>query len=154
MTYTGLGLLVGAGIDQQPHAVRVTMPGGPNQRRPSFLRIEFAATAKSGAIATSEKERTNRDRRGIHKRYTMTGVRTRIKFQDTTLNYRRGNIRIVSMILSMSVQCNAARKQLMKASKSNIKLRTRCGSLYSMLAPSANSAMTLSARPSRAASTN
>jgi hypothetical protein len=42
MTYTVLGLLVGSGIDQQPHTVGVTIQSGTNQRRPSVLRVEFA----------------------------------------------------------------------------------------------------------------
>ncbi len=33
------GIRVGAGIDQQPHAVRVTLLGGPYQRRLSELRV-------------------------------------------------------------------------------------------------------------------
>ncbi len=31
-THPSLGLLVGAGIDQQPHAVRATTRSSPNQR--------------------------------------------------------------------------------------------------------------------------
>ena len=42
MTHLIRCLLVGPGFDQQPHAVRVTMPGGTDQRRPSFLQVEFA----------------------------------------------------------------------------------------------------------------
>ncbi len=37
-THRSLGLLVGAGIQQQPRAVRVTTVSGHNQRRPSALR--------------------------------------------------------------------------------------------------------------------
>jgi hypothetical protein len=39
-THTHLvrGILVGAGIQQQPRAVRVTIESGPNQRRVSVLR--------------------------------------------------------------------------------------------------------------------
>ncbi len=33
---------VGAGIDQKPHTHRVTIPGGPNQRRRSALSVGFA----------------------------------------------------------------------------------------------------------------
>ncbi len=40
-THVVLCLLVGAGIDQQPHAVRVTICSGKNQRGPTFLRIVF-----------------------------------------------------------------------------------------------------------------
>ncbi len=32
------GIRVGAGIQQQPHAVRATELGGPSQRRPSVLQ--------------------------------------------------------------------------------------------------------------------
>jgi hypothetical protein len=39
----GFGLLIGAGIDQQPHAVRVTTRSGPHQRRLSALSVGFAA---------------------------------------------------------------------------------------------------------------
>jgi hypothetical protein len=38
------GLLVGTGIDQQPHTVRVTPVNGTRQRRKSVLRVEFAST--------------------------------------------------------------------------------------------------------------
>ncbi len=37
-THLVLGILVGAGIEQQPRAVRVTLVTGPNQRRVSVLR--------------------------------------------------------------------------------------------------------------------
>ncbi len=37
-THHVLGVLVGAGIQQQPRAVRVTILSGPHQRRPSVLR--------------------------------------------------------------------------------------------------------------------
>ncbi len=40
-THIGHGLLVGAGIDQQPRTVRVTIRRGPNQRRASILRVGF-----------------------------------------------------------------------------------------------------------------
>ena len=35
-------ILVGPGIDQQPHTHRVTIPSGPNQRRRSTLPVGFA----------------------------------------------------------------------------------------------------------------
>ena len=35
------GLLVGAGIDQQPQTVRVTMISGTHQRRVSVLRVDL-----------------------------------------------------------------------------------------------------------------
>ena len=49
-THIILGILVGAGIDQQLHAVRVTTVSGTHQRRRAApLRARFAAayTAKS-----------------------------------------------------------------------------------------------------------
>jgi hypothetical protein len=42
-THIVLDLLLGAGIDQQPHAVRVTIPSGEIQRCASALSVEFAA---------------------------------------------------------------------------------------------------------------
>jgi hypothetical protein len=43
MTYPIHGLFVGAGIDQQPRAARVTIFSGPHERRQSVLRIIFDA---------------------------------------------------------------------------------------------------------------
>jgi hypothetical protein len=40
-THKALGLLVGAGIEQQTHAVRVTIASGIYQRRISVLSVEF-----------------------------------------------------------------------------------------------------------------
>ena len=37
-THVGLGILVGAGIDQQPCTVRAAIPSGAEQRRRSALR--------------------------------------------------------------------------------------------------------------------
>ncbi len=49
-----LGILVGTGIDQQPHTVRVTTPSGPIQRRQSTLRLRFVATHSTTAIETQK----------------------------------------------------------------------------------------------------
>jgi hypothetical protein len=56
MTHTGLGILVSAGIDQQPHAISVTIPGGIYQRRPSALQVKCTAKKHSAAaIATNAR---------------------------------------------------------------------------------------------------
>jgi hypothetical protein len=41
--HISLGLLIGPGIDQQPHTVRVIIHSGTHQRRPSVLRVGLAA---------------------------------------------------------------------------------------------------------------
>ena len=41
--YIILDILVGTGIDQQSHTLRVTMRSGINQHRVSELRVRFAA---------------------------------------------------------------------------------------------------------------
>ncbi len=38
-THTGLKILVGPGVQQQPHAVNTTIASCPNQRRPSALSV-------------------------------------------------------------------------------------------------------------------
>ena len=43
-THSILGLLVGAGIDQQSHTIRVTISSGTHQRRQSDLRVGLVAT--------------------------------------------------------------------------------------------------------------
>ena len=55
-THPGLGLLVGADIDQQPHTVRVTIHSGTHQRRESALRIEYASSPHGHASQTRQKQ--------------------------------------------------------------------------------------------------
>jgi hypothetical protein len=43
-THIVSGLLVGAGIDQKTHTVRVTQVAGSHKRRKSALRVKFAAS--------------------------------------------------------------------------------------------------------------
>jgi hypothetical protein len=58
-THPFLDVFVGAGIQQHPRAVRVTIPSGPNQRRPSVLRARVMcrhrlphSTSHTDTIAT------------------------------------------------------------------------------------------------------
>jgi hypothetical protein len=46
-THIALEVLVGAGMDQQPHTVRATMIRGNTQRRHSALRVGLTATNKA-----------------------------------------------------------------------------------------------------------
>ncbi len=50
-THLTLGLLVGAGIQQQPHAARVTIASGTNQRRRSELRARAPKCAPTRCAA-------------------------------------------------------------------------------------------------------
>jgi hypothetical protein len=43
-THTILCILVGPGIDQQPHTVGLIIPSSPHQRRPSPLRVGLVST--------------------------------------------------------------------------------------------------------------
>ena len=45
-THIRLGILVGAGIQQQPRAVRVTLLSGPDQRRLFVLRARFSLSRR------------------------------------------------------------------------------------------------------------
>jgi hypothetical protein len=56
-THIACGILVGAGIDQQPRTVRATMPSGTHQRRISTLRVRFAAAHSAAAIAIGHTRR-------------------------------------------------------------------------------------------------
>jgi hypothetical protein len=41
-------VLAGAGIDQQTHTLRMTSPGGLQERRPSALRVQFTSAKRAG----------------------------------------------------------------------------------------------------------
>jgi hypothetical protein len=61
-THIRLGILVGAGIQQQPRAVRTTNVSGPNQSRPSVLRApppmsENVAAVSRQPLAVSRRRR-------------------------------------------------------------------------------------------------
>jgi hypothetical protein len=56
-THIVFSVLVGAGIDQQPHAVRATFLSSTHQRRPPILRVGFAET--NNALTANLK--TNRE---------------------------------------------------------------------------------------------
>ncbi len=42
-THIAIDIFLDTGIDQKPHTVHVTVRSGPNQRRPSVLRVGFGA---------------------------------------------------------------------------------------------------------------
>jgi hypothetical protein len=50
------GILVGAGIHQQPRAVRATMAGSMNQRRPSELRFLCAAAVRRRKVTRAHRD--------------------------------------------------------------------------------------------------
>ena len=55
-THISFCLLVGAGIDQQPHTVGAITNSGRNQRRTSVLRVGFTAAPNTAmAIAQESK---------------------------------------------------------------------------------------------------
>ena len=55
-THILLGILVGAGIQQQPHAVRVSILSGINQRRPSALRTRLNVPTCEHSAAQPPRE--------------------------------------------------------------------------------------------------
>jgi hypothetical protein len=56
------GLHVGAGIDQQPHAVRVTAMRGGNQRRAFVLRAEIWPPRNQHTTVVNEKSEERKRR--------------------------------------------------------------------------------------------
>jgi hypothetical protein len=64
-THIILGLRVGAGIDQQTHAIRVTTGSGLQQRRPSALRVIFSKAIKPRRVTRNTNQRAKvREARG------------------------------------------------------------------------------------------
>ena len=70
-----LGFLVGAGIEQKPHAVCVTTGSGPNQCGRSDLRVAFAKSVKHTHTHTPTVQITSNDTK-----------------EDSDLYQNRGNI--------------------------------------------------------------
>ena len=68
------GLRVGAGIDQQPHAVNVTVTHGVEQRRRSFLRIGFRPPHTHNINAIVKNERAAKTQSEIWSRELATNM--------------------------------------------------------------------------------
>ncbi len=59
-THTLRGLLVGAGIDQQPRTVGATILSRKNQRRPADLRVSIAAKNTTAITHTASQDSSGR----------------------------------------------------------------------------------------------
>ena len=77
-THIRLGILVGAGIQQQPRAVRMTIHRGQNQRRHSVLRVRVPPMCRPSRRSTNHMHQNTKCTRNANAR-NRTGKRQRCK---------------------------------------------------------------------------